>query len=129
MEEGTIAIALSADAESAHELLNHGRRIARDLGLPWTALFIEPATDVSSKRLSTLETLVASYGGDLRHIVRDDVVGALLDLARDIHTHLLVIGPSRRPRFLRRLIRGTTERILEAKRPFPVAVAGKGAKR
>lgn len=124
MEEGTIAIALS-DTAGAHDLLRHGRRLARDLGLTWTAVFVEPPRATSRDRASILASLVASHGGDLRHVIADDVVTALLDLARDLHTHLLVIGASRRPPFLRRLVRGTTERILEASLPFPVVVAGR----
>ena len=36
---------------------------------------------------------------------------------------------SGRPRIFRRLLRGTTERILDAKRPFDVVVAAEGAQR
>lgn len=119
-----MAIALPADTESARAALTHGRRLARELGLSWFAVFVERRGWPSRKLVSALAALVVAHGGSLQHAEGDDVASAVVELSRNAQARLLVIGISRRPRLLRRLIRGTTERILEARRPFPVVVAG-----
>lgn len=125
MDRGPIAIALPADAESALAALIHGRRLAHDLGLPWMALFVDRRGD----HVPELSALVEAQGGDLLHASAEDVVPALVDLARAVHAQLLVIGASRRPRVLRRLVRGTTERLIGSARPFPIVVTGRRGRR
>ena len=123
--DGTVAIALPADTESARTALLHGRRVAHEFGLSWFAVFIEPQRGTSRGTVPALAALVAAQGGSLQHAQGKDVASAVVEISRNARAHVLVIGPSRRPRILRRLIRGTTEHILQARRPFAVIVAGK----
>jgi K+-sensing histidine kinase KdpD len=113
-----LAIGVPADLEVAREVLNCGRRIARRLGVEWTAVVI-----ASRQRAASVIELAAALGGRVLCAQSRDVARALIDVSRLDGAGLLVIGPSRRPRFLRRLVRGTTERILEAPRPFDVVIA------
>ena len=124
MDMETVAIALPADTEAARAALTHGRRLARELGLSWFAVFIERRGRASRSLVSALAALVVAHGGSLQHAEGDDVASSVVELSLHARARLLVIGVSRRPPLLRRLIRGTTERILEARRPFPVVVAG-----
>jgi len=80
----------------------------------------------TSRNSDDLRELVASLGGRLLCATARDIARALIEVARRERARLLVIGSSRRPRFLRRLKRGTTEEILRAKRPFDVVVAAEG---
>jgi K+-sensing histidine kinase KdpD len=131
VESGNVAIAIPGDPELARAILARGRRIARTFGLDWIAVRIvrmqsspdrdEPAAD--------LPGLVSALGGRLLCAQGRDVACALIELSRHEHARVLVIGRSRRPRLLRRLRRGTTERILQARRPFDVVVAAEGADR
>lgn len=120
MERGHVAIAVPGDPERARAILNRGRRIARYLGVGWVAVQIVQGA------ASELGELVASLGGRLLCAQARDIAAALVELSCREHALVLVIGRSRRPRLLRRLRRGTTERILSAKRPFDVVVAAEG---
>ncbi len=121
MTTDSIAIALPAHLPTARAVLIHGRRLARHLGLGWIAVFVQRKRDDRAKRMAEL---VSESGGTLVCERADDVASALLEIAEREHAALLVIGASRRPRLLRRLIRGETERILRAPRPFDVVVTG-----
>ena len=122
-----MAIAVPDDPERARAILSRGRRIARYLGLEWIALSV--VRERANGSASELADLVASLGGRLLLAEARDIAAALVELSRREHARLLVIGRSQRPRILRRLVRGTTERILIAKRPFDVVVADEGADR
>lgn len=124
MTTDSIAIALPAHLPTARAVLIHGRRLARHLGLGWIAVFVQRKRDDRAKRVAEL---VSESGGTLVYERADDVASALLEIAEREHAALLVIGASRRPRLLRRLIRGETERILRAPRPFDVVVTGEEA--
>jgi two-component system sensor histidine kinase KdpD len=120
-----VAIAVPGDPKRARAVLARGRRIARNLGLQWIAVRIE----VSGRRAAEargLADLVTALGGRLLFAEGPDIATAIVDLSCRERARILVIGASRRPRFLRRLKRGTTERILEAKRPFDVVIAAEG---
>jgi two-component system, OmpR family, sensor histidine kinase KdpD len=125
---GNVAIAVPSDPERARAILARGRRIASRLGLDWVAVRIQ-VSRVSSDTTRHLLDLVSALGGRLLCAEARDIATALVDLSRREQARILVIGASRRPRFLRRLKRGTTERILEAKRPFDVVVAAEGVDR
>ena len=120
MTADSIAIALPAHLPTARAVLIHGRRLARQLGLGWIAVFVQRRRDDLARRVAEL---VTESGGTLVYERADDVATALLEIAEREHAAILVIGTSRRPRILRRLIRGETERILRAPRPFDVVVA------
>jgi K+-sensing histidine kinase KdpD len=124
VDHGNVAIAVPSDPERARAIISRGRRIARFFGLEWIAVQI--VRTASSRDLSDL---VAALGGRFLRVEARDVATAVIDLSCREHARVLVIGRSRRPRFLRRLKRGTTERILSAKRPFDVIVAAEGADR
>lgn len=124
MTTDSIAIALPAHLPTARAVLIHGRRLARHLGLGWIAVFVQRKRDDRAKRVAEL---VSESGGTLVYERADDIASALLEIAEREHAALLVIGASRRPRLLRRLIRGETERILRAPRPFDVVVTGEEA--
>ena len=118
MDRGSVAIAVPADVEQARDVLACGRRIARRMGVEWTAIVI-----ASRRRAAKVIDLAGALGGRVLCAQSRDVAGALIEVSRRECAQLLVIGSSRRPRILRRLIRGTTERILDAPRPFDVFVA------
>jgi K+-sensing histidine kinase KdpD len=126
--EGNVAIAVPSDPERAHALLARGRRIARTLGVGWVAVRVQmpPAGDETTRRL---RELVTTLGGRLLWAEADDVARAIIDLSCREGARILVIGPSGRWPLLRRLRRGTTDRILEARRPFDVVVAAPGTAR
>jgi K+-sensing histidine kinase KdpD len=114
-----------ADIELAHEILREGRRLATRIGLGWVALLVQTRSLRPARRetVRNLSELVMALGGQMVCEEADDVALALIQLSQRERAPLLVIGPSKRPRFLRRLISGTTERVLRAKRPFDVIVA------
>ncbi len=122
MRAGNVAIALPPDPQAATAVLRRGRRIASQLGLSWIAIFIAR----SARAVQQMRDLVDPFGGELICAPADDVAAAVVDLSRREGARLLVIGPSRRPRLLRRWVRGTTEEILAARRPFDVVVARDG---
>lgn len=120
MAVGQVAIALPGDAERAREVITRGRRVARQLGLEWIALRITAKREEVS---AALTELVSALGGRLVLAESRDAAAALIELTCREEARVLVIGRSRRPRILRRLLRGTTERLLSAARPFDVLVA------
>jgi two-component system, OmpR family, sensor histidine kinase KdpD len=122
-----VAIALPADPEVAQTVLHRGRRLARYLGIDWVAILIQPPSQAEQETARRMRDLVAAAGGRMLCRQSRDVARALVEVSRAERARLLVIGASRRPRFLRRLIRGTTERLIEARRPFDVVVAHPGA--
>jgi K+-sensing histidine kinase KdpD len=124
---GHIAIALPADPEVARAVLSRGRRLARHLGLGWVAILIQTPSRAAREGVRSVRELVSAAGGRILCRESRDVAAALLEASMDERARLLVIGASRRPRFLRRLLRGTTERLLEARRSFDVVVARPGA--
>ena len=129
MDSGNVAIALPGDPERARAVISRGRRIARTLGLEWIAVRITralPNGDEADAARDLLD-LVTALGGRLLCVEGRDIAAGLIELSRRERARILVIGRSRRPRLLRRLRRGTTERILQAKRPFDVVVAAEGA--
>jgi K+-sensing histidine kinase KdpD len=131
VDKPNVAIALPDDVEGARVVISRGRRIARDLGLEWIALRVLPAGSRSEARSgrSDLGELVSALGGRLVLAQARDVARAIIELSEREHVRLLVIGRSRRSRFLRRLRRGTTERLLRERRPFDVVIAAEGAGR
>ncbi len=125
MESGNVAIAVPGDPERARAVLTRGRRIARHLGLEWIAVRIVSGGETARD----LRDIVAGLGGRLLYAEARDIAAALVELSSREHARLLVIGRSQRPPILRRLRRGTTERILHARRPFDVVIAAEGADR
>jgi nucleotide-binding universal stress UspA family protein len=83
-------------------------------------VFVQERRDDRAKRVAEL---VSESGGMLVYERADDVAAALIEIAERERAAILVIGASRRPRLLRRFIRGETERILRAQRPFDVVVS------
>lgn len=127
MEKSNIAIALPDDDERARSVIAGGRRIARSLGFEWIALRVVRASDDRDGDGARLADLVSAMGGRLVLAHATDIARTIIELTAREHARLLVIGRSRRPRLLRRIKRGTTERILSARRPFDVLVAAEGA--
>lgn len=123
MGEENVAIALPDDTRRACTIISAGRRIARASGLQWIALRIVGDSTDDRVAVEELTDLVTGLGGRLLCIRARDIASGLLELSRREHARVLVIGRSCRPRILRRVRRGTTERILGAKRPFDVVVA------
>ena len=123
-----IAIAVPADPAAAHELLNSGRRIARTMGAHWIALLIR-TNRRERKAVASLDRLVTSLGGELRCIDGVDVAEALTVASAQEAADVLVIGASRRPRLLRRIVRGTTEKLLRARRSFDLIIAASEGRR
>jgi len=124
-----LAIGVPADPDAARVVLTHGRRLAQRLGLGWIAVLIRNGSTAHNDSVGRVFELVLALGGHLLCAEANDVAAGLIEVSRREHAQLLVIGPSRRPRILRRFVRGTTERILQARRPFDVVVAGEGVDR
>jgi len=129
-----VAIGVPANLEEAGDLLSSGRRLARLLGARWIALLVQKRS-MSGRRSSSRESLrrelarlVSDVGGELRCTTAEDVGQGLVEASREACANILVIGPSKRPRFLRRLRPGTTETILRTPRSFDVIVASRGAR-
>jgi K+-sensing histidine kinase KdpD len=120
---GNVAIALPPDERAATAVLRRGRRLASQLGVGWVAIFVAK----SGRTAASMRDLVATLGGELIAREARDVAAAVVDLSRRQGVRWLVIGSSRRPRLLRRIITGTTEQILRAPRPFDVVIAREGA--
>lgn len=114
-----IAIAIPPDERAAAAVLQRGRNIALQLGTAWIAIFVAR----SATAVAHMRDVVAALGGQLVASEAHDVVSAVIDLSLREDAQLLVIGRSRRPRIVRRLMKGTTEQILRARRPFDVVVA------
>ena len=131
MQSGNVAIAVPGDPERARVIISRGRRIARYFGLEWIAVRIirTQSSGDGGRTARELLDLVTALGGRLLCAEARDIATAIIELSRREHARVLVIGRSQRPRLLRRLKRGTTERILSAKRPFDVVVAAEGADR
>lgn len=129
MSEETVAIALPDDIRRARTIITAGRRIASASGLRWVALRIVGAHSHEGTAAGPLADLVSGLGGRLVCACARDVASGLVELSMREHSRVLVLGRSGRPRIFRRLLRGTTERILDAKRPFDVVVAAEGAQR
>ena len=123
--DASVTIAVPSDPERAQAILTAGRRIARSLGLGWIAVRITRGRRTADE----LQTLVTAMGGTLRCERARDVAAALVDISSREGARVLVIGRSRRPRILRRLLRGTTERILAATPAFDVVITAHGASR
>ncbi len=117
----SVAIAIPSDLERARAIITRGRRIARFFNFDWVAFRIarHPSRDLAD--------LVSGLGGRLVSEEASDVASALIELTCREQARFLVIGRSRRPRLLRWLRRGTTERLLGATRPFDVVIASEGA--
>ena len=122
MPNGNVAIALPPDPAAAISVLRRGRRIASHLGVGWFAIFVAR----SARAITRMRELVVPFGGELVAATAADVASAVIDLSLREGAQMLVIGRSRRPRLLRRLVSGTTEEILRARRPFDVVVAREG---
>ncbi len=122
MASGNVAIALPPDERAATAVLRRGRRFASQLGVEWIAIFVTS----SSGAVARMRELVTALGGELVASEAADVATTVVDLSRRHGARWLVIGSSRRPRLLRRIMTGTTEQILRAPRPFDVVVAREG---
>lgn len=129
MTNGHIAIGVPADPDAARTVLRRGRQLANHLGLGWVAVLIRTGRDARAEAIRSVFELVLGSGGNLLCADAPDVAAGLIEVSLRQKARLLVIGASRRPRLLRRFVRGTTERILEAKPPFDVVVAGEGVDR
>ena len=125
MTHGNLAIGVPADPDAAQVVLTHGRRLAQRLGLGWVAVLIRTGSAQSDSVRRVFE-LVIGLGGHLLCADATDVAAGLVEVSRREQAQLLVIGASRRPRLLRRFVRGTTERVLQAERTFDVVVAAEG---
>jgi len=131
VKNGNVAIAVPGDPERVRAIISGGRRIARYFGLDWIAVRIVGARSSVDQRDRARELLdlVTALGGRLLFAEARDIAAGVIELSCREHARVLVIGRSRRPRMLRRLRRGTTERILQAKRPFDVVVTAEGVDR
>jgi K+-sensing histidine kinase KdpD len=129
MAEENVVIALPDDTDRACTIISAGRRIARAAGLQWVALRIVGNSSEHRVAVDELAPLVTGLGGRLLCARARDIASGLLELSRREHARVLVIGRSCRPKILRRVRRGTTERILSAKRPFDVVVASEAMSR
>lgn len=128
MAEETVVIALPDDFSRARTIINAGRRIASASGMRWIALRIVGASSHERAAADELADLVSGLGRLVCERAQD-IASGLVELSMREHTRVLVIGRSGRPRILRRLRKGTTERILGAKRSFDIVVPTEGAHR
>ncbi len=98
-----ILVCVNENASSL-ALVHHARRLAERLGAVWTAIHIEGAEGrhPESKRDKIADSLrlAERLGGDAVVVRAESIVGGILDYARTLGFTRILIGKSRRPRWL-----------------------------
>ena len=102
---GDRVLALVGPDKASEGVVRHAKRLAEALHAPWTALHVERDNTVADARPAL--ALAAQLGADVQTRVGADLVGTVVDLARDINVTHLVMGRAPAP-----LWRRLTGRIL-----------------
>ena len=101
-----LLVAVGPGPNSA-KLVRAARRMAAGFRAEWIAVFIESSTQRLSEkaRVSAIDNLrmAERLGGETLTLTTRDVVEGVLDLARQRNVTKIVVGKSRRPRWLERL--------------------------
>lgn len=110
-----IVVALTGGPEG-EALLRRGARIAsRSSGAQLLAVHIRQSDGLVSQSPVSLEqqrTLVQSLGGTFHQVVGEDIAPAILVFAQGVNATQIVVGTSRRSRFWRALVPGTTTSVI-----------------
>lgn len=111
----TILVAVSASPNSEY-LLRWTRRLAFDLKMDWTCLYVEsgnPMSDADKERLVKHLTLARNLGARVTSMINDNVATGILSYARHNRFQILVVGKSgiSRPRLFRPA-QGITDRLI-----------------
>ena len=92
---GDRVLALVGPDKGSEAVVRHAKRLAEALHAPWTALHVERGNTAAEAR-PVLE-LAAQLGADLQTRIGPDIVGTVVDLARDTNVTHLVIGRAPAP--------------------------------
>ncbi|RIQ34038.1 sensor histidine kinase [Jiangella rhizosphaerae] len=110
-----IVVALTGGPEG-ETLLRRGARIAgRGAGGELLAVHVSRADGLSSTPPGALDrqrALTESLGGTFHTVVGEDVAGAILDFARGVNAAMIVVGVSRRPRWMLSFQEGVGDRVV-----------------
>lgn len=109
-----VVVALTGGPESA-TLLRRGARLAtRAEGRLHAVCAARPSrdSDLAPAALAKLRDLTDDLGGAFHSVVADDEAEAVLELARGVHATTIVVGVSRRRRWMTPFRTGVSDRIV-----------------
>lgn len=122
-----IGVALPADGETAHVLIERASSLAERLNSRWAAFVICNDAISSARAAAALrQAHRAMLSGGTVFFCEGDVAKTLLALAARERIDVLLIGAPRRSGLLRRFRLGTVDRLLRAQRSFDVVVVPTG---
>jgi len=127
----SILVAVSASPNSEY-LLRWTRRLAFDLKMEWTCLYVEngnPMSNISKERLVKHLTLARNLGAQVTSTINADVAAGILSYARLNQFQILVVGKSgiSRPRLFRPG-QGLTNRLIRESGQISVIAVQERAK-
>lgn len=136
LEESTnpdqVLVCLSSRSPNADALLRYGSRLAGRLNRNWYALYVQTSKENATRldaetqrRLSNTLELARQVGATVFTFKSDDIVGTILQFAREHRVGHIVIGPSaRRFSWLDRLCGRSTllEQLTLANHDFKIVV-------
>ena len=124
-----IAVALSSNPPRSDSLLRKAARIAGQLNAGWYAVHVETPSE-SVQKISTRDfralldniNLAADLGAETVWLRSDDVVGALLDFAREKGVTKIIVGRTRQPFWSRWFRRPVAARLIARARNVDIEV-------
>ncbi|HEY8132027.1 MAG TPA: hypothetical protein VII12_09055 [Thermoanaerobaculia bacterium] len=121
-----IGVALPADADIAHVLVDRASALARRLNARWVAFIICNAALPSGPAFDAVvqAELAMRSGGTVFLCEGEDVAQTLLALAAREQVDVLILGAPKPSGLLRRFRRGVIDRVVRAARSFDVVVIG-----
>jgi two-component system sensor histidine kinase KdpD len=124
-----VMVCLSSNPEGSEDLLRKAARTAARLSAEWYAVHIETPAE-SAQKISTADfralldnvNLAADLGAEVAWLKSNDVIGALLDFAREKRITRIVLGRTHGGWWNRFRHGSTTARLLDAARDFDVEI-------
>lgn len=126
-----VMVGLSSNPAEAGNLLRKASRIAGQLNADWYAVHVETPSE-SIRKIATADfvslldniNLASDLGAETVWLKGDDVVGAMLDFAREKGVTKIIVGRTHQP-FWRRWLRGDIPlRLIAQARDFDVEITG-----
>ena len=117
---GDRVLALIGADKASEGVVRHAKRLAEALHAPWTALHVE-RDNTGAEARPALE-LAAQLGGDPQTRVGSDLVGAAVDLARELNVTHLVMGRAPVPAWRRLTGRVLSQQMLRRAPDFTLHV-------
>lgn len=136
LEESTnldqVLVCLSSRSPNADALLRYGSRLAGRLNRNWYALYVQTSNETATRidaetqrRLGNTLELARQVGATVFTFKSDDIVGTILQFAREHRVGHIVIGPSARKLSWLDRLRGKStllEQLTLANRDFKIVV-------